>query len=122
LFVVDRFDLGESVFPPGDGSLEELDSPWQVVPTTVVLKNDRCSVFTPSVRLEGEALVHGALSMLERDVRKILKHPVGLKARDVLVEKKVALSLLPFLYVKGFGYGHAVHADEPQLSDIIVDV
>ena len=49
--------------------MEELDGPWQVVPTTVVLENDRCSVFTLSVRLEGEALVHGVLRVFERDVR-----------------------------------------------------
>ncbi len=86
LLVVDRFDLGEIVLLPSCG-LKELDGPRQVIPATVVLKNDRCSVLNLSVRLEGAALVHGALGVLERDVREVLEHPVGLQARDVLVEK-----------------------------------
>jgi hypothetical protein len=51
-----------------------------------------------------------------------LQHPVSLKPRDIAVEKKVALSLLPLLDVKGFGYGNAVHTKEPQFGDIVVDV
>jgi hypothetical protein len=109
LFVVEGFHFGEIVFPLRDGSLEELDGPGKVISPTVILKNDRCSVLALRVRLESEALMHGALSILERDVRKVLKHPVGLQARDVLVEKKVALPFLPLLNVKGLGYGHAVH-------------
>ena len=51
-----------------------------------------------------------------------MEHPVGFQARDVLVEEKVALSFLPFLYFQGLGYGHAVHTKEPQLGDIVIDV
>jgi hypothetical protein len=109
LFVVEGFHFGEVVSPLRDGSLEELDGPWKVIPTTVVLKNDRCSVLALRVRLESEALMHSALSVFERDVRKVLKHPVGLQARDVLVEKKVTLPFLPFLDLGGFGHGHTVY-------------
>jgi hypothetical protein len=102
--------------------LEELDGPRQVIPATVVLEDDGCAILTLSVRLEGEALVHGALREFERDVREVLKHPVGLQARDVPVEEQVTSSFLPFLDVKGFRYGLAVYTDEPKCGDIIVDV
>jgi hypothetical protein len=51
-----------------------------------------------------------------------LEHPVSFESRNVLVEEKVALSLLPLLDIKGFGYGNAVHAKEPQFGDVVVDV
>jgi hypothetical protein len=40
----------------------------------------------------------------------------------VLVEKKVTLSLLPFLDVEGFGHGNTVHAKEPQFGHIVIDI
>ena len=51
-----------------------------------------------------------------------MKHPIGLQARDVFIKKQVALSLLPFFYVNGFGYGLAVYSDEPKFGDIVINV
>ncbi len=121
---VERFDFGEFFkrIVVSRGDFEKLDGPRKVIPTAVVLKNERCSILPLCVRFEGEALMHSALSVLESDLRKVLEHPVSFESWDVLVEKKVAIPFLPFLDVKGFGYGHAIHAKEPQLGNIVVDV
>jgi hypothetical protein len=51
-----------------------------------------------------------------------LEHPVSFESRDVPVEKKVTLSLLPFLDLGGFGHGYAVYAKEPQFGNVVIDV
>ncbi len=57
-----------------------------------------------------------------RAICEVLQHPVSLKSRDVLVEKKLTRSFLPFLNVEGFGYGDTVHAKEPQFGNVVIDV
>jgi hypothetical protein len=121
---VKRLAFRESVsgVDAGHGDFQKLNSPREVIPTAVILENNRCIISPLRVRLVGEALVYSTLGVLQSDLREVLEHPISLEPRDGLIQEKVTLSFLPFFDVKGFGYRDAIHAQEPQFGNIVVDV
>ena len=89
----------------------------------VVLKHDRCAIFSFGVGFESESLLNDLLGVGERDEGEILQHAVGLQARVSLVQQLKELCVfLPLSYFSRLSHGLPIDADEPQFVSVIVHV